>query len=143
MIGQAANQLFGEAGITSRVWAYLATAGQATVESIQPWAEFGVTGLVGFLFVMILRFVLKQHTAQMTENTLAIHTNSLLLLQLQKDLLRHDAKIRQVPRLAGEAAIEEAQAALEVYERMSIEIESLSKSIRDRMQQVTIRNQLS
>lgn len=105
---------------------------------IDPWINLGAVGVMGFCFVLVLKWMLKQQTAAGRENTLAIHTNSLILLQLQKDLLRHDATVRGLNPSAGEDSDKRSRKAIELYSGMLNELDAISQTVKARMEKIPV-----
>lgn len=102
-----------------------------------PWTalmgNLGGMAIVGAGFILMLKHLLNQQGKTSNEITQAIHTNSLLLLQLQKELLRHDATVRGLNPSVGKDQDERVNQALEIYENIQQEIERTATVIKRRM----------
>jgi len=107
---------------------------------IEGYTEVTAMGLVGIAFIVVLKWMLKQQSRQMLEMTLAIHTNSLLLLQLQKDIIRHDTTIRGINPSAGETEGERINIAYSMYKRIVEEINRTATVIEKRMETIREEN---
>lgn len=101
---------------------------------IEPWIQLGATGILGFCFLAVLKWMMRQQSIQLNETNLAIHTNSMLLLQLQKELLRHDATVRGINPAAGETLDERSAKAVEAYNIIREDIDKIGKTITSRME---------
>lgn len=97
-----------------------------------PIADWTFQGVACFVVVIVVRWMLTQHSRQMADLISAIHVNSATVIALQKELLAHDltTSVMNPAAAAGEQPPPETyQKAIDKYERLQGVLTDLQQAV--------------
>lgn len=93
--------------------------------------DLPVVGLMGFLFYVIIKWMINTQSKQLDAITRALKANTLAQMETYKLLLIHDATIRGVNPTAGETMTEAHAIAHAEYQRILASVEATQEAIKN------------
>lgn len=91
--------------------------------------ELGAVGALGAAFIIVMRWMLGQMTAEFRHIATVLTANAMILNDMHRTLIVHDAQIRGVHPAAGEDANERCQKAAEEYQKLQAGVESTAAKL--------------
>lgn len=93
------------------------------------WENLTSNAILGFTFVLIVRWMLGRFSADSTAIQKAIEVNTVTLLSLQQQLLAHDLTVTGINPSAGADLNERSEKALRKYEEVNRSIAELKQVV--------------
>mgnify|MGYP003638038315 CR=1 FL=1 len=92
--------------------------------STDPFMQLGAVGILGFVLVLVVRWLINRVSCDLRDAARAIRTLAMTQLDMHDTLLRHDAQIRGVNPTAGDTPAAACIQAAEQYDRILASLES-------------------
>ena len=97
------------------------------------YLQLGAVGILGSAFLLIVKWMLNTQSQQLRDVSTATKTHSLVVLDVHKTMIRHDAQTRGVIPFDGEEATAEHVRAHGDYQQVLDTLESTAETIRQSM----------
>jgi hypothetical protein len=91
--------------------------------------ELGAVGVVGFLLILVVRYLLTSFSKSMNAMNDRINANTTVVLNLQQLIIRHDAQVRGINPTTGPDLDERVAGAIRYFDEANRLLETQKEMI--------------